>query len=184
MNALNPSKTCPDLLIVDDDITFCQILSQALSKRGFSVRIAHCADDANIEIHKLVPEYAIVDLSMPGPSGLTVVKALADCGENTRTVVLTGYASIATAVEAIKLGATHYLTKPVSVDNIVAAFQRTRGDPGAAPANEPMSVNRLEWEHLNKVLHDCEGNISKAARQLSMHRRTLQRKLRKHPAKT
>lgn len=185
MNMLfDPSKNQPDLLVVDDDVTFCQVLSQALSKRGFAVRIAHDADEAIAKAQQLAPEYAIVDLSMPGPSGLMVVKALTDLGEHTRTVVLTGYASIATAVEAIKLGAIHYLTKPTNVDDIIAAFHRAEGDTRTTIASEPMSINRMEWEHLHKVLLDCGGNISAAARRLSMHRRTLQRKLRKYPSKT
>lgn len=178
------AKNRPDLLLVDDDITFCQVLSQALIKRGFTVTTAHNADEAIAISRQQAPEYAVVDLSMPGPSGLTVVKSLADLGEHTRIVVLTGYASIATAVEAIKLGATHYLTKPVTVEEIIAAFAREAGDIAAPIANEPMSVNRLQWEHLQKVLQDCNGNISEAARRLNMHRRTLQRKLRKHPAKS
>lgn len=180
---IDQDKNQADLLLVDDDVTFCQVLSQSLTKRGFAVTVAHNADDAIGMAQRLAPEYAIVDLSMPGPSGLTVVKALTELGEHTRTVVLTGYASIATAVEAIKLGATHYLTKPVNINDIIAAFHRAEGDTSTAIAIEPMSVNRLEWEHLNKVLQDCGGNISAAARLLTMHRRTLQRKLRKYPAK-
>jgi len=129
------------------------------------------------------PEYAVIDLKMPGPSGLELVQKLKQLDENTRIVMLTGYASIATAVEAIKLGATHYLAKPADADEILAAFHRTEGDAALPVGSKPLSVARLEWEHIQKVLSECQGNISETARRLGMHRRTLQRKLGKRPAR-
>lgn len=173
----------PSLLLVDDDPTLCEVLSRALTRRGFAVSMAHNADEAAACAHSNPPEFAVVDLKMPGASGLAVVKMLKQLDAATRIVVLTGYASVATAVEAIKLGATHYLAKPADADEIVKAFDRDRGDPAAAFAAEPLSVERLEWEHLQKVLTDHGGNISATARALHMHRRTLQRKLSKKPAK-
>jgi len=177
-------KDCPSLLLVDDDVLFCEVLAAAMRNRGFSVTVAHDVDSAQQIIGELAPEFAVVDLNMPGPSGLLLVESLHALDAYTRIVVLTGYASIATAVEAIKLGATHYLTKPADADEIVIAMQRTQGDAAAELAPQPMSVNRLEWEHIQKVLSECDGNISEAARRLGMHRRTLQRKLGKRPVKT
>lgn len=171
------------LLLVDDDRSFCTVLEAALEARGFSVRVAHSVSQA-LELSALnAPEYAIVDLKMPGPSGLDLVKQLKRLDENTHIVVLTGYASIATAVEAIKLGATHYLSKPADVDDIVAALHRDAGDTNAPVEAKPLSVARLEWEHIQRVLTECSGNISETARRLGMHRRTLQRKLIKRPAR-
>ncbi|MDX8397637.1 MAG: response regulator transcription factor [Mariprofundaceae bacterium] len=174
------------LLLVDDDEVFCKVLEKALIKRGFDVMVAHSAEQALVlldENHK--PSYAVVDLSMPGgASGLVLVEALNDCCEDIGIVVLTGYASITTAVEAIKLGAVHYLAKPANADEIIAAFGKALGDTSANVTGRPVSVRRLEWEHIQKVLFDCEGNISAAARKLGMHRRTLQRKLSKRPVKT
>jgi two-component system response regulator RegA len=173
----------PDLLLVDDDETFATVLARALDKRGFAVRVAHSVPEAQRLIADDSPEYAVVDLRMPGPSGLDLVRALKENDPGTRIVVLTGYASIATAVEAVKLGATHYLAKPAEADEIVAAFARAEGDASVPVAGQPLSVDRLEWEHIQKVLAECGGNISECARQLSMHRRTLQRKLAKRPVK-
>lgn len=178
----NPDR--PDLLLVDDDDTFCQVMGLALTKRGFDVRIAHHVSEGERSAEQSPPEYAVVDLNMPGRSGLELVQRLKSLDENTRIVVLTGYASIATAVEAIKLGATHYLAKPADADDVVAAFQRESGDSGIAIEKRPISVARLEWEHIQKVLHECHGNISETARRLGMHRRTLQRKLVKRPVKS
>ena len=169
----------PDLLLVDDDKTFCEVMGDALAKRGFEVRLAHDVAAGLKAAEASPPEYALVDLKMPGPSGLELVKRLKQLDEHTRIVVLTGYASIATAVEAIKLGAIHYLTKPADADDVVAAFGRLGGDAGAQVAHRPLSVQRVEWEHIQKVLNDSKGNISETARRLGMHRRTLQRKLQK-----
>lgn len=173
----------PSLLLVDDDATFCSVLSRALEKRGFRVSVAHSVGTALGAMEASPPEYAVIDLKMPDESGLTLVSRLKTLDEQTRIVVLTGYASIATAVEAIKLGATYYLSKPADADDIVAALYRDSGDASAPVNDKPLSVHRLEWEHINRVLMENEGNISATARALSMHRRTLQRKLNKHARK-
>ena len=173
----------PALLLVDDDPTFCEAMRRALARRGFRVALAHDVDAALASMRIETPAYAIVDLKMPGKSGLTLIPRLRALSEHMRIVVLTGYASVATAVEAIKLGATHYLAKPVDADAVVAAFGRETGDPHAALAPQPLSVDRLVWEHIQRVLGENSGNVSATARSLKMHRRTLQRKLAKHPAR-
>ncbi len=173
----------PDLLLVDDDLTFCAVLSRALERRGFRVRVAHSVEEGATLAEEESPEYAVVDLKMPGPSGLELVRRLKELDEHTRVVVLTGYASIATAVESIKLGAVHYLAKPADADEIVAALQREDGHADVQIDAKPLSVARLEWEHIQKVLLECQGNVSETARRLGMHRRTLQRKLNKRPAR-
>ena len=175
----------PSLLLVDDDETFLSVLARSMEKRGFMVQCASNTDEALKLAVDDPPEYAVVDLKMPGSSGLALVRHLKEIDEATRIVVLTGYASIATAVEAIKLGAIHYLAKPVRADEIVAALHRAEeGDASACVAENPMSVNRLEWEHIQSVLAEHHGNISATARSLNMHRRTLQRKLSKKPVKS
>ena len=173
----------PVLLLVDDDKIYCEVLGDALKKRDYDVSIAHTLNVALDLALRTVPEYAVVDLRNGSESGLELVKRLSALDENTRIVMLTGYASVATAVESIKLGAVHYLTKPATADEIVSALHRVDGDPDVAPAEQPLSVKRLEWEHLQKVLTEHDGNISAAARALHMHRRTLQRKLAKRPVK-
>lgn len=173
----------PVLLLVDDDVLYCEVLGDALKKRNYDVSIAHNLKDALDLARQTEPEYAVVDLRIGSESGLELVKKLSELDENTRIVMLTGYASVATAVESIKLGAVHYLAKPATADEIVTALHRVGGDPGVAPAEQPLSVKRLEWEHLQKVLTEHDGNISAAARALHMHRRTLQRKLAKRPVK-
>jgi two-component system response regulator RegA len=172
------------LLLVDDDELFCRILSSALERRGFSVQISHNVEEAIALVGDAVPEFAVIDLNMPGDSGLVLVEKLHQLDEHTRIVVLTGYASIATAVEAIKLGATHYLAKPADADEVVAALGRASGDAATEVMEQPMSTKRLEWEHIQKVMLECNGNISATARKLGMHRRTLQRKLTKRPVKS
>ena len=174
----------PTLLVVDDDTTFARVLADAFDKRGFAVRLAHNVAEGLAVANEESPEYAVVDLKMPGPSGLELVARLKQLDENTRIVVLTGYASVATAVEAIKLGAIHYLTKPADADEVLAAFGRTAGDAATPVETRPLSVARLEWEHIQKVLNECGGNISETARRLAMHRRTLQRKLAKRPVRS
>jgi two-component system, response regulator RegA len=173
----------PSLLLVDDDETFARVLATALVKRGFAVHTAHSVDSALHCAAAQPPEYAVIDLRMPGPSGLALVARLKALDAHTRIVMLTGYASIATAVEAIKLGAVHYLTKPADADDIVRALRAESGNPATPVADTTLSVDRLEWEHIQKVLLECAGNISAAARRLNMHRRTLQRKLGKRPVK-
>ncbi len=172
------------LLLVDDDRALCMVLSRALESRGFAVTVAHAVDDAQQVIDGEAPEYAVVDLKLPDQSGLKLVSRLKDADPHTRIVVLTGHGSIPTAIEAIKLGATYYLVKPTDADTVVAAFGRNEGDDTLPVDVAPVSIERLEWEHIQRVLHDNDGNISATARALSMHRRTLQRKLAKRPAKT
>ena len=170
------------LLLVDDDVVFCQVLGRALEKRGYTVTVAHSVEQAMPLAQANPPEYAVVDLKMDGASGLMLVQALHGLDSATRIVMLTGYANIATAVEAIKLGATQYLAKPANADEIVAAFGHLPS-PDLPFDAKTTSVERLEWEHINRVLHEHESNISATARALNMHRRTLQRKLTKQPAK-
>jgi two-component system response regulator RegA len=174
----------PALLIVDDDSTFCTVLANAMTKRGFNVTCAHTVEQALEYAEACTPEYAVIDLRLPGTSGLTLVEKLNALDPGTRIVMLTGYASIATAVEAIKLGAMHYLAKPVDVNEIMMAFERTTGDAEVQISAHPLSVGRLEWEYIQRVLNENKGNVSVTARVLNMHRRTLQRKLTKNPAKT
>lgn len=174
-------EASPTLLLVDDDELYCKVLSAALRKRNFNVLTAHHVEQALELIGEMPPEYAVVDLNMPGDSGLVLVEKLHAMNEKTRIVVLTGYASIATAVEAMKLGATHYLAKPSDADEVVAALGKASGNVETEIKEQPMSTKRLEWEHIQKVLMECDGNISETARRLSMHRRTLQRKLAKKP---
>jgi two-component system response regulator RegA len=173
----------PSLLLVDDDPTFCEVMRRALTRRGYRVTLAHGVNEALASARTEPPAYAVIDLKMPGDSGLTLIPHLKTLSGHVRIVVLTGYASVATAVEAIKLGATHYLAKPVDADEVVAAFGRDAGDPQAPLSAQPLSVDRLEWEHIQRVLADNDGNVSATARSLKMHRRTLQRKLFKRPAR-
>lgn len=174
----------PTLLVVDDDEVYRERLMRALGERGFEVRGAGHAEEALASARQDSPEFAVVDLRMPGLSGLEVVRELASIDPTTKTVVLTGYGSIATALEAVRLGAVHYLTKPADADEVLAAFGRgARVEERAAPAarRQVPSLARVEWEHINRVLVDSGGNISEAARLLGIHRRSLQRKLAKHP---
>ncbi len=179
-------SAAPRLLLVDDDAIFSEVLAEALAYRGYRVDVSHDAVDALVQAERAPPDYALLDLRMPGPSGLTLIRALTALNPAVRIVVLTGYASIATAVEAIKLGAVHYLTKPAGVEDILAALRDTAEavsrPESPAPAHRP-SPERLEWEYLQKVLQEHDGNVSATARSLGMHRRTLQRKLGKHPVK-
>lgn len=177
------TEATPSVLIVDDDEILRERLVQAFSKRGYDARGAADADEAVASARRDSPELAVVDLRMPGTSGLSVVQTLKEIDPTTNVVVLTGYGSIATALEAVRLGATHYLTKPADVDDLLQAFARAEVPPDAPPAvpNEVPSLARVEWEHINRVLADCQGNITKAARLLGIHRRSLQRKLAKLP---
>jgi two-component system response regulator RegA len=168
------------LLLVDDDATFCRVLGNALTRRGFCVSIAHSVEEALPLARENPPEYAVVDMKMKGAPGLVLVKALHELDPNTRIVVLTGYASISTAVEAIKLGATQYLAKPANADEIVAAFSH-QADGNVPLATQPSKIENLEWEHIQRVMRENDHNISATARALNMHRRTLQRKLNKPP---
>ena len=171
------------LLIVDDDEAFRSRLAFALGARNYEVREAPDAAAALDLARAETPERAIVDLRMPGSSGLDLVRSLKALDPSTAIVVLTGYGSIATAMEAVRLGARDYLTKPVDVDRIVAALEGSVEGSPAGPALEATpSLARVEWEHIQRVLSDCEGNVSEAARRLGVHRRSLQRKLGRFPA--
>jgi two-component system response regulator RegA len=180
---LQENSEQPCLLLVDDDATFCMVLKMAMEKRGFDVFVAHDLESGIALADEVEPEYAVIDLRIGHDSGLSMVKRLVELDDNTRIVMLTGFASIATAVEAIKLGATHYLTKPADADEIVTALHKNEGDESVEIKDKPLSVKRLEWEHLQKVLVEHDNNISAASRALGMHRRTLQRKLEKRPVK-
>jgi two-component system response regulator RegA len=172
------NTTAPTLMIVDDDRDFCTALAGALRRRGYRVVVAHDYDEALAEAEAWGPSQAVVDLRMPGRGGLEVIATLRERLPELRIVVLTGFGSIATAVEAIKLGAVHYLTKPAGVDEVLAAFERTEPVLVDMPTSTRATpLDQLEWEHLQRVLTDCNGNISEAARRLGMHRRSLQRKL-------
>jgi two-component system, response regulator RegA len=171
------------ILVVDDDVTFRTRLMRALESRGYDVRSAANVEAAIETARADSPELAVVDLRMPGASGLHLVRELKAIDATTNVVVLTAYGSIATALEAVRLGATHYLTKPADVDEILAAFDRATQTP-----DEPLTIEHevaslalVEWEHIQRVLTDCNGNISQAARLLGIHRRSLQRKLSKYP---
>ncbi|MCX7067269.1 MAG: response regulator transcription factor [Methylococcales bacterium] len=181
MNITETDK--PRLLLVDDDVTFCTVLKSALEKRNYDVLVANDVGKGMLLAEQNLPEYAVIDLRIGYESGLELVKKLISLDDNTQIVMLTGFASIATAVEAIKLGAVHYLTKPANADEIVRALNKNEGDSSVSISENPLSVKRLEWEHLQKVLMQHEGNISAAARALNMHRRTLQRKLEKKPVR-
>ena len=182
MNTTNDQDK-PTLLLVDDDEPFRRVLARAMERRGYAVSTAADVSEALAAAQQHPPEYAVVDLKMPGESGLVLIERLMELDPNTRIVMLTGYASIATAIEAIKLGATHYLAKPVDADEVVAALNKVDGDSSLFVSDSPLSVDRLEWEHIHRVLAENDGNISATARALKMHRRTLQRKLNKKPAK-
>jgi two-component system response regulator RegA len=171
------------ILVADDDVVFAETLARSLARRGFAVEAAHDARAALALAAAHIPDAAVVDLKLAEASGLSLIQPLLDLNPGMRILLLTGYASIATAVEAIKLGATHYLQKPADADAILTALGRASGDPGLPLPEAPMSVDRLEWEHIQKVLAEHDGNVSSTARALKMHRRTLQRKLAKRPVK-
>ena len=172
------------VLVIDDDPAFNRVLTRALTQRGYAVASARSVEEAAALIAETRAARAVLDLNIAGTSGLSLIAPLLDANPDCRIVVLTGYASIATAVEAIKLGATHYLDKPTDVDAILAAFEATAPQPDFSPPSQPLSVDRLEWEHIQRVLKEHDGNISSTARALKMHRRTLQRKLMKRPVKS
>ncbi len=173
--------TPAELLLVDDDPVFGRVLATALGRRGFHVTLAASITQARGLLPELRVSHAVLDLRLPDGSGLELLPLLRARLPQVRIVVLSGYASIPTAIDAIKLGATYYLAKPVDADAVVRAFDA--GRPAAAssapPPAEPPSVRRVEWEHIQRVLRDHDGNVSAAARALRMHRRTLQRKLGK-----
>jgi two-component system response regulator RegA len=170
------------LLIVDDDAPFRQRLAQAMEKRGFVVVAAESVA-AGIEAARArPPAYAVVDLKLGDGNGLEVVKALREVRADTRIVVLTGYANIATAVAAVKTGAVDYLAKPTDADTIEAALM-AKGSALPPPPEQPMTADRVRWEHIQRVYEQCDHNVSETARRLRMHRRTLQRILAKYAPK-
>ncbi len=180
MSATAPQEHAPTLLLVDDDAPLRERLARALTARGYEVRTAGSTDEALALTASDSPEYAVVDLRMPGRGGLDLLQALHERDPATRVLVLTGYGSIATAVQAMRLGATGYLPKPADADDILAAFSKVEEAPAQGTDATP-SLARVEWEHSQRVLTDCAGNVSEAARRLGVHRRSLQRKLQKYP---
>ena len=168
------------LVIVEDDEAFARTLHRSFERRGYDVRAVSTHDELASLLDTFHPQFAVVDLKLGGgASGLTCVQTLRAADADMRIVVLTGFASIATAVEAIKLGASYYLAKPSNTDDIEAAFQREDGDPDVAVDGRTSSIKTVEWEHIHQTLVETDFNISEAARRLGMHRRTLARKLEK-----
>ncbi|MCO6050436.1 ActR/PrrA/RegA family redox response regulator transcription factor [Mesorhizobium sp. RP14(2022)] len=166
------------LLIVDDDKPFLQRLARAMETRGFAVDTAESVEEAVVKARAKPPAFAVVDMRLGDGNGLDVISAIRDRRSDTRAVILTGYGNIATAVTAVKLGAVDYLSKPADADDIFAALTNTVGERAAPPEN-PMSADRVRWEHIQRVYEMCERNVSETARRLNMHRRTLQRILAK-----
>lgn len=177
------SDTTIDFLIVDDDPTLAGMLERVLQRRGFSCRIASDSAQALSLAQGSLFSKAIIDLKLGKDSGLVLIRELIALQPNVAIVMLTGYSSISTAVEAVKSGAVNYLCKPADIDDILAAFGSQSEAPLIPESYTPISVDRLEWEHIQKVLQEQGGNISATARALGMHRRTLQRKLQKRPVK-
>ncbi|NLH81909.1 MAG: ActR/PrrA/RegA family redox response regulator transcription factor [Phyllobacteriaceae bacterium] len=166
------------LLIVDDDKPFLQRLARAMELRGFDVQTASSVGEGKAMVDAIPPAYAVVDMRLADGNGLDVVEHLRERRPEARTIVLTGYGNIATAVTAVKLGAADYLSKPADADEVMRALLRT-GDERAEPPENPMSADRVRWEHIQRVYELCERNVSETARRLNMHRRTLQRILAK-----
>jgi len=171
------------VLLVDDDEVFTAVAARGLRRRGFQTQACGSAQQALDECAAFAPTHIILDLNMPGTSGLLILPHLLQLAPRAKLVVLTGYSSIATAVAATRAGATNYLCKPATLAEILAAFEHTPDAQHTTVPNAPISVERLEWEHIQRVLKDNDNNISATARALGMHRRTLQRKLSKHPVR-
>jgi two-component system response regulator RegA len=181
-----PADAQRGVLVVDDDERFAITLAAALARRGYVAHVAHDAAAALATASTKDPDAAIVDLKLGADDGLALIEPLRRAHPRMRIIVLTGYASIATAVKAIKLGADDYLAKPVTAAAVTAALERgarVGASDESGPILEPMSPRRLEWEHIQRVLAENDGNISATARTLRMHRRTLQRKLAKRPTR-
>ena len=181
MSEPQPREGAQTLLLVDDDEVYRERLARALRDRGFDVATASGGEEAIAHAHREAPELAVVDLRMPGASGIEVLEALRAVDPATRVLMLTGYGSIATAVEATRRGAVGYLSKPADADEIVAALTGQASTADAAAEIDTPSLARAEWEHIQRVLTDCGGNVSETARRLGIHRRSLQRKLQKYP---
>ena len=172
-------------LLVDDDAAFSAVLARVLQRRGEQAFTARNGDEAIAQLQNKKIDRVVLDLKLEQESGLAILQQLLTQQPALEIVILTGYSSISTAVEAIKLGATNYLCKPAGMEEIIAAFEVRTGGTAEVPLEDsPPSVNRLEWEHIQKVLNHHEGNISATAKTLGMHRRTLQRKLQKRPVKS
>ena len=171
------------LLIVEDDQSFAKTLRRSFERRDYDVIVASSIEEVDDLLKTVTPGFAVVDLKLAGASGLVCVERLHAHDPATLIVVLTGFASIATAVEAIKLGACHYLAKPANTDDIEQAFSRAAGDASVALTQRPTSFKTLEWERIHETLVETDFNISETARRLGMHRRTLARKLEKRPVK-
>ena len=167
------------LLLVDDDKPFLTRLARAMETRGFEVRTAHSVAEGMDLIRQKAPAFAVVDMRLEDGNGLDVVAELAKVRADARTIVLTGYGNIATAVSAVKLGAVDYLAKPADADEVTDALLAP-ADEKAQPPENPMSADRVRWEHIQRVFEQCDRNVSETARRLNMHRRTLQRILGKH----
>ena len=174
------NKQC---LVVDDDEIYLEVIKKALERRTLTVETATSVETAIEVLKSFKPDLAVIDLKMEGCSGLNLIAPLINQNPLCKVLVLTGYASITTAVDAIKLGATNYLSKPVDADQILTALTQQSVKISDEVETTTMSVNRLEWEHIQRTLHEHDNNISAAARSLGMHRRTLQRKLQKRPKK-
>ncbi len=175
-----PTQPPRELLLVEDDDAFARTLGRSFERRGYRVTRAHSLEDMHEKLTQVSPSHAVVDLKLKGEaSGLACVQALHEHDAKMLIVVLTGFASIATAVEAVKLGACHYLAKPSNTDDIEAAFQSSAGNVEVAVDARPSSIKTLEWERIHETLAETGFNISETARRLGMHRRTLARKLGK-----
>lgn len=172
-----------DFLLVDDDDAFSRVLARALDRRGFSCRLANDPEQALALLQQCCFRRAVVDLKIESHSGLALIASLKQQQADIEIVMLTGYSSVATAVEAVKLGAVNYLCKPATTDEILTAFTTPDGNPEVTIPEHRPSIDRLEWEHIQKVLNEQGGNVSATARVLGMHRRTLQRKLQKKPVR-
>lgn len=166
------------VLLVEDDRSFLQRLAKALESRGFAVRTAESVAAGLAEVEQAPPHYAVVDMRLGDGNGLDVISALKRRKPDARGIVLTGYGNIATAVTAVKLGAVDYLAKPVDADDVLAALL-AQGDKKTEPPSNPMSADRVRWEHIQRIYEMCGRNVSETARRLNMHRRTLQRILAK-----
>ncbi len=170
------------LLLVDDDVSFCEVMHRALTRRGIEVVFCHTSAQALALVKSVSFSHALVDLKIAEESGLHLISELLQLHPQLPIIMLTGFASISTAVEAIKLGAINYFLKPISVDEVLKGFEMGAATPVAQPMLQKPSLQRLAWEHIQKTLQEHQGNVSAAARALGVHRRTLQRKLQKRPA--
>ncbi len=170
------------LLLVDDDKPFLNRLCRAMETRGFVVRVAESVAEGMKEIRSNPPAYAVIDMRLEDGNGLDVVQLLHDLRPDSRAIVLTGYGNITTAVAAVKMGAADYLSKPADADDVYAALMATQ-EGHAPPPENPMSADRVRWEHIQRVYELCDRNVSETARKLNMHRRTLQRILAKRAPK-